>query len=273
MRKKGVVNIMEYMTSLERKIQEIMKKKSEVLERKSTSKYKCKKCKDTGWVEGENGVIYCECIVKDISSKQWKAFGVNPNIIKRINDYVIHNDKQYEAKEIAIKYVNDFEIIKSCQVNGLALLGQSGSGKTHLIIAIGAALINRGYKVVYMPYIESISHLKANVINEEYYSKVISKYKTADLLIIDDLFKDKLKNGKIQKEKFLKESDIKHIYAIINYRYINNLPIIVSSEALPDTLIELDEGICGRLIERAKDRIVVFDKLTDNYRFKRWIIE
>lgn len=240
------------------------------MKEKSCSNYNCRKCKDTGWIEGTNGVIYCECMTKSISSNQWDSFGLKTNTIKKINDYIVYNHKQSEAKKASIKYVEDFSNIMNSTVNGLTLLGQSGSGKTHLIIAIGTALLDKGYKVVYMPYIEALSQLKANIMNELYYKKTVSKYKNADLLIIDDLFKDKLINGRVQKERSLNESDIKHIYTIINYRYTNSLPIVLSSEALPNDLMELDESISGRLFEKSKGRIVIFDDFKDNYRLKEW---
>ena len=50
----------------------------------------------------------------------------------------------------------------------------------------------------------------------------------AKVLIIDDLFKDKLRNGELVGE--LKEADIKHLYPILNYRYFNNLPTLVKAQ-------------------------------------------
>lgn len=246
--------------------------KKDMKQKRLVSKYSCEKCKDIGWVEGTTGMKHCECRIKEIAKSQWKRFGVNPNKIKKIDDYVIKNDRQLKAKGIAVEYVKSFEDLKNTRENGLAFLGRSGSGKTHLAIAIGAALINKGYRVVYMPYIESISELKANVLDECTYLRIVDKYKRAELLIIDDLFKDKLKNGRIDEKRKLNEADIKHLYTIINHRYINNLPTIVSSEALPSILIELDEAIAGRILEKAGDRIISFTEKTDNYRLKGWEI-
>lgn len=232
--------------------------------------YKCEKCKDTGWIEGEEGMKYCECTIRELAVSQWKSFGLNPATVKKIREYDVNNEAQKEAKDTAIRYVKNFEDIKKSRENSLALLGQSGAGKSHLIIAIGAALIEKGYRVVYMPYIEVISQLKANVLDEEAYIKILSKYQKADLLILDDLYKDKLKNGKLDKDKKLNEADIKHLYSVINYRYINRLPIVVSSEASPNILIDLDEAIAGRILESCGDNVVVFDEDYHNYRLRKW---
>lgn len=238
---------------------------------RSTSSYKCNSCKDTGWLITDIGASKrCECAIREIAEKQWKSFGIDPSNVKKINSFNAINDKQIEAKKIAIDYVKNFKEIKTTGENSIALLGQSGAGKTHLVIAIGAALLDKGFKVAYMPYIEVMTHLKANVLDEEAYTRILSKYQKADLLILDDLFKDKLENGKLDKTKKLNEADIKHLYAIINYRYINRLPTVISSEANPNILIELDTAIAGRILESVGDRIVIFNGQEHNYRLKKW---
>lgn len=236
--------------------------------RKSIFSYNCEKCNDTGWVEGIGGVKYCQCMIKRKVVDQWKGFGLKSENVKKIKEYEATSREQIKAKKIAIDYVKGFEKIKDTRENSLALLGQSGAGKTHLITAIGVALMDKGYSVVYMPYIDVMTKLKSTVLDNENYMKMLSKYQRADLLILDDLFKDKLKNG--QMEKRLTEADIKHIYGIVNYRYINKLPIIFSSEANPNILIELDTAIAGRLLEGVGDNIVIFNEKDYNYRLRRW---
>lgn len=211
---------------------------------------------------------YCECTLKQIVDSQWKSFGIDPSKVKKINDYETNSVKQSEAKEKCINYVKSFEEIRGQRENGISLLGQSGAGKTHLIIAVGAALISKNVKVIYMPYLEALQEIKSNVLDEQKYNQLMWRYQRADLLIIDDLFKDKLKDGKVDKK--LNEADIKHLYSIVNYRYINNLPTITSSEADPSGLIELDEAIAGRLLESSGNRIVIFNDKKYNYRLGRW---
>lgn len=234
------------------------------------SSYKCNLCKDTGFVEGNNGVKYCECTIMEMAKKQWNAFGVDPDKVKMINEYLIISDSTKEAKEKAIEYVRDFERIKGCKDNCFALLGNSGAGKTHLAVAIGAALLKKGYRVVYMPYIEAMRELKANALEDSVYNNIIWKYQRADLLVIDDLYKDKLNNGKLDKDKKLNEADIKHLYPILNYRYQNKLPIVVSSEADINVLNTLDEAMGGRIVESCGDNKIVFKGEHHNYRFREW---
>lgn len=110
--------------------------------------------------------------------------------------------------------------------------------------------------------------LKACAMDEEYYNKTIEKYKRAKVLIIDDLFKDKVKKGKLIGE--LKEPDIKHIYPIINYRYYNYLPTLISTECTPIMLLDLDEALGGRILECCGKRFGTVFKSDCNYRLKKY---
>ncbi|MBY6800146.1 ATP-binding protein [Clostridium botulinum] len=174
------------------------------------------------------------------------------------------------AKQVAIDYIRDYTTIKTKEENNLAFLGQPGAGKSHLAIGIGANLINSGVctNIVYMPYQEAMRELKANSMDDEYYIKIQAKYLKAELLIIDDLFKDKIKNGKLVGE--LTESDIKHIQPIINQRYLNCKPTIYNSELTPELLINLDQALAGRILE--KSNIVIFKyNLENNYRMRKFV--
>ena len=137
----------------------------------------------------------------------------------------------------------------------MMFLGQVGSGKTHLAMAISNSLLDKGIGVIYMPYRDSITNLKQSIRDAENYQREINIYKNSQTLIIDDLFK-----GKIT------ESDTNIMYEIINYRYFKNLPIIVTSEKTVDDLIEIDEAIGSRLYEMSKNYIATMMGENLNYR-------
>ena len=145
------------------------KSKTESLMKCSTSNYKCNKCKDTTWIMNEEGKVTgrCECYKRDLLERTWNNFGVKPEDRKKVKDYITENDLTKTAKKKAIDYVTNFKDLG--ENNCFGLLGQSGAGKSHLSIAMGVALIERGYKVIYMPYIEAMRELKANVLDDEYY--------------------------------------------------------------------------------------------------------
>ena len=87
---------------------------------------------------------------------------------------------------------------------------------------------------------------------------MILKYQVCEVLLIDDLFKGRLN-----------ESDVNIMFEIINYRYLNFLPIIVSSEFTIEKMLEFDEGIGSRIYEMSKDYVVeIKNDIRNNYRLK-----
>lgn len=173
-------------------------------------------------------------------------------------NFQVWNDSAGNMKDTATVYFNEFDEIREKRRNSIMLCGQVGSGKSHLTIALAINFLKRKIDVMYMPYRDVITKIKQNMIDEEYYRRSISKYQTCEILLIDDLFK-----GKVN------ESDINIIFEIINYRYLNFMPVIVSSEFSVDKLLDFDEGVGSRIYEMCKDYIVEVEKtVLNNYRLK-----
>lgn len=236
--------------------------------------YKCPICRDSGWIYTETGAYKkCECIELDYLKRLWENFGINPTEVKKLNEYVPFDEVTKQARDKAVEYITGFDEIKGKRENSYGLFGQPGAGKSHIVIAIGAALLNRKdnqIPVVYMPYIEASRELKANVNDDEYYNKLLNRYCRAKLLIIDDLFKDKMRNGELIKGATITEADMKHIYPILNYRYSNYLPTVFSTECTPYLLDYLDEALAGRIIESCGDNMAIFKDKKYNYRMRKF---
>lgn len=234
-------------------------------------KYKCDRCRDTGFVEikTENKKLQptmkiCICQRKHKVKQQWEKYGVDPKKVKTIAEYNAYNMPLLDkAKNLALNYV--FNVKENN--NWIAFLGQSGAGKSHLSIGIGAMLLKQNYEVAYMPYAEIIMELKRNTMNQEAYTKILNKFMKAEILVIDDLFKDKIKNNELIGD--LNEADLRHIYPLLNYRYNNNLRTIISSEANLNNLRKLDEALLGRILEKCNENIIVFETSKYNHRFRK----
>ena len=122
-------------------------------------------------------------------------------------------------------------------------------------MAIANSLMEKGVGVLYMPYRDNIISLKQNMMDEEYYRKVMNKFKRAKVLLIDDLFKGSISG-----------SDVNIMFEIINYRYLNGLPVIVSCEKSIDEIMNIDEAIGSRLYEMSCGYVVSFSGRRLNYR-------
>ena len=221
------------------------------------SNYKCNKCRDLTFIINDGVATPCECrIVKEAKDILRKS-GISEEFRnKNFENFKTINDSQaINAYNKAIKYSNNFHIIKNNTQNSIMFMGQSGSGKTHLSLSIANVLMDNGVGVVYMGYRDVITQIKQNIMDEVYYNKIMNRYKNAKVLLIDDLFK-----GSISK------SDINIMFELINHRYFNKLPVIVSTELSIENLVNIDEALGSRLIEMSKDFLVGIRNKKLNYR-------
>lgn len=239
--------------------------------------YDCKICKNKGTiaklVENPDGTYShcfadCKCIEVRNSIMRMKRSGLK-DIIK---DYTF--DK-FDAAEPWQKSIKDAAMEYAKNPQGWFFLGgQSGAGKTHLCTAICREFLLSGKRVVYMLWRDDIVKIKNAAKGASDFDgdagelqSLLDKYKTAEVLYIDDLFK----TGRAADNSLVKPTvaDINYAFEIINYRYNNPaLLTIVSSELSEDELLDIDEAIGGRIYERAKS-ITIGKSRDRNYRIKK----
>lgn len=224
--------------------------------------YECNICKDTGWIseKDENGYEYakkCECYAIKEAKQLLERSGISLEFQQKgFKNFDTRGNQQLEnALNKSVQYFQTFEKTESTRYNSILFYGQVGAGKTHLGTAICSNLMTRGIAVVYMPYRNAVTKIKQMLTDEINYDRELTKYRNARVLYIDDLLK-----GKVT------ESDINIMYEIVNYRYMNNLPLIISTEKSLDELLNFDEAIGSRIIEMCRGNIVQFKGKELNYR-------
>ena len=234
---------------------------------KAKNRYECSECKDVEWILDENNnATRCKCA----ELKAARAILINSGIKEGDRQKTFSNFKHSnfvninKAKENAMQYYKEFESIENLRNNSIAFVGLMagnkklgvGTGKTHLAIALTMNLLNKGIPVKYFSYRDEVSKIKQSVTDKENYQRELDRWKNCRVLFIDDLFK-----GKIT------ESDINIMFEIINHRYLNYKPIIVTSEYNIAAIDDIDQAIASRIYEMSKEHFNEMGGSGANYRY------
>ena len=211
--------------------------------------YDCNVCKDQGFIfkviDGYQVASKCKCKIKEEIINKSNNSGLGDLFkTKTFDSYITTKDFQKSMKAKAIRFTKEF---LGGNRKSLAILGQSGAGKTHITIAVAGQLINQNIEVKYYMADEIIQMLNACKYDEENYNKEFSKIANAGVLFIDDLFKSSIQN--YYNTQNIKQEDLRVIFQIINYRYNKNKPILLNSEIPFEKFKQLDQAIIGRVNE------------------------
>ncbi|MBO3793265.1 MULTISPECIES: ATP-binding protein [Bacillus] len=209
----------------------------------------------------------CECVKQKKIAKLMAASGITEKFEKLLfGNFKLNGKPQMikDAYECAVEYFKDFEKIKGERANSIALLGQPGSGKTHLLTAIMNNLINKkSTHCLYFPYVEGMSDLKNDFDQLE---TKLDAMRKVDVLFIDDLFKP------VSGKPRATEWQVEQIQSVVNYRYLNHKPLLISSELTTDELLDVDEALGSRIHQMCKYYTVIIqgNRMELNHRLGDW---
>lgn len=209
----------------------------------------------------------CDCVRRKKIARLMAASGITEEFEMLLFGNFITDGKPAmikEAYECAVEYFKDFEKVRGERTNSIALLGQPGSGKTHLLIAIMNNLIKKkSVYCMYFPYVEGMSDLKDDFDQLE---TKLDAMRKADVLFIDDLFKP------VKGQPRATDWQVEQIQSVVNYRYLNHKPLLISSELTTDELLDIDEALGSRIHQMCKYYTVNIkgDRMELNHRLGDW---
>ena len=159
-----------------------------------------------------------------------------------------------ETKQVYKACVDFCENFTS-ESKGLRLVGGYGVGKTHLVASIIHRLAEKGIAAVFVVVPELLRAIRRgfNQPNEAA-DELVKLTEEAELLILDDL-------GAEKPSDWVKEQ----LYVIINRRYENMLPTIITTNC---TMAELKDRVGERTASRIIEMTTPYNITASDYRLK-----
>ena len=170
-----------------------------------------------------------EMVVADSADGNAPANGMNPR--HTFETFVVGQNNQYA--QAASKAVAD---MPAKTYNPLFLYGGVGLGKTHLMQAIGQAILakKKNFKVIYISS-ERFTNEFIDAIQHSTLVKFRKKYRLADVLLIDDI-------------QFLagKERSQEEFFHTFNALFDGHKQIVLSSDRPPSEIQNLEQRLVSR---------------------------
>ena len=187
-------------------------------------------------------------------------------------------DRRSTARRVKIagfpreKYLEDFDYDANPNINPalvhtlasgdwirrgepLCLIGDSGTGKSHLLIALGTAAAMKGYRVKYTLATRLVNEL-VEAADDKTLTKTINRYGRVDLLIIDEL-------GYMS----LDTRGAELLFQVLTEREEKNSIAIASNQAFSGwTNTFTDPRLCAAIVDRLTYGGTIIETGTTSYR-------
>ena len=140
----------------------------------------------------------------------------------------------------------------------ILFIGQPGTGKTHLSVAIALQALTYGKTVLFTTVWDMITHLQQSRADFSYHKRIQS-YLKPDLLILDEL-----------GYRSMADSTIEDFFEIISKRYEKASIIITSNR--PVTLwdkVFVDKTLTTAIVDRLMHHCTIIEITGESYRYKK----
>lgn len=205
--------------------------------------YNCKECKNKGVIyelfrDNEIVSIVCGCM----SERKISHNVAQSGLAKQFADYTFANFFTREEHSRAL-FNKAQDYLKEHKPIWWAVMGQVGSGKTHITTAIVNQLSKSGKSFKYMRYASEMPRLQRGMMNfnptiKEEAETQFEALKRVEILYIDD---------------FMKTKNADYVFELIDYRYANDLITLITTELNYEEQMAIDEAVASRIYEKCEN--------------------
>ncbi len=233
----------------------------------------CPKCSDVEFIITDEGAYPCECRAQKQIQRNIKSSMMDKSFLGASFDNFKSLPHTKKMLITAREYAASFSRIKPEPANGLMFMAKVGEltikdiknleervktkeqhnsyglGKTHLLSAIANTLLPQGVQVAIVNDKEIMAELRQGQFADEtdYFENLIHRLESVELLIWDDLGKEKTTDWVLNQ-----------YYRIFNSRYRSGLPVCISTNEDIDSLAErVGDATASRLYAICKPRLVL----------------
>ncbi len=225
--------------------------------------YHCPICKDLEVIETAAGWQLCSCVQKKQLEYQFISAKIPAKMREqRLDNFLLNyyselemvdeRDSQRRKAEKALQGAEDFvkAVLEQQPVKGLYFFGGAGVGKTHLVSGIANRLMENKIMPLYLMVADLLDELRQGYESshaETSTNSLMEQAKQAPVLILDDIGAERSTDWSIEK-----------LFQIINHRYLNQLPTVLTSNYDLDELADhMGYGstgvrICSRIVEMCR---------------------
>jgi DNA replication protein DnaC len=173
---------------------------------------------------------------------------------KTLADYDFNFPKRIPKTAIIRLFDGDFIGRYGCAV----LIGPTGTGKSHLLTALGYTACERGYSVYYTRVVDMLNHLTTAQIHGRL-AKALRTYVRPQLLLLDEL-------GYLPIDK--RGADL--LFQVVAARYETGSIVLTTNRVFREwgTLFDVDNTLATALIDRLMHHGEALVIRGDSYRMK-----
>jgi DNA replication protein DnaC len=215
----------------------------------------CQRCSDLGWVrlDVEPGhpefgrAIRCSYKAAEDRAQRAKLAHAARNLSGRLLTKTFANFDcgRSDSAQAACGVLRAFA---DAPEGWVLLLGNRGTGKTHLLAAVANELLARGEMAMYVVVPDFLDYLRSGYDSERFSESAslrMEDCRNTPVLLLDDL-------GSEKSSPWTDEQ----LYRLLNHRSNEGLPTVVASNVMPDAL---EPRIASRLQDAALARVVLLE--------------